>query len=159
VPTLRSPLSGREVVGYQVSIEGERGVTAWERVVDVCRVADFELEDESGRVLIRAATSDIELDGRVARGRGGPFRAIPRRVVQLLHRHDRPVEGVLFARAFRWREQVLEEGQSIRVRGWVGEVESTSAGTSDPVESYRYLSRRFAVIGAGGSSLQLLADD
>lgn len=158
-PSLRSPLSGREVVGYSVEVEEERGVTAWDRVIDVCRVGDFELEDESGRVSVRASRSDVELDLKERRGRGGPFRALPKRVVRLLHRHQRPVAGVLFARAFRWREHLLENGQRVRLRGWVGEDEVERLSNDGLLGSYRSVGRRYVVMGRGDRPVQLVPDE
>lgn len=158
-PSLRSPLSGREVVGYSVEVEEERGVTAWDPVIDVCRVSDFELEDESGRVSVRASRSDVELDLKDRRGRGGPFRALPKRVVRLLHRHQRPVAGVLFARAFRWREHLLEDGQRVRLRGWVGEDEGEQFAGDGLLGGYRTVGRRYVVMGRGERPVQLVPDE
>jgi hypothetical protein len=164
IDPLRSPLTGERVVGYALRIDEERGITAWRPVVEQCRVGDFELEDETGRILIRASVSRVELETGESRGRGGPFRAVPGRIVELLRRHGHPVTGVLFARAFRWRERVIEDGAQVRVRGWVAETElgsrvpSTSAGAF-LVGDYRDLPRRLAVIGGGAHPLQVAADD
>ncbi len=162
VSSLRSPLSGRSVVGYAVHVDEERGMTAWETVIDLCRVLDFELEDESGRVLVRASRSLVQLDTGVAKGRGGPFRALPRRVVSLLHRHGRPIAGVLFGRAFRWRERVLEEGQCVRLRGWVAESESSPElrpSTRGIGATYRDLPIHLTVIGGADCPVHLRLDD
>lgn len=157
--TVRSPVSGRTVIGYAVEVEQERGATAWESVVDVCRVMDFELEDESGRVLVRASSSDIQLETKVRKGKGGPFRGIPVRVARLLHRYGRPVAGVLFARAFRWREHLLEDGQLVRLRGYVSELEADTFAAGQMGGNYRVVPRRFAVVGAAAHPVQLVSDD
>lgn len=156
---MRSPVSGRRVVGYAVRVDEERGMTAWDTVVNQCRVGDFELEDETGRILVRASVSEIELETGETRGKGGPFRAVPRRVVELLHRHGRPVTGVLFARAFRWRERVIEEGAWVRVRGWAAETETATEGPSMSFRTYRDLPRRLAVIGGGARPIRVATED
>lgn len=157
--TVRSPVSGRDVVGYAVNVQQERGATAWESVVDVCRVMDFELEDESGRVLVRASASEVQLETKVRKGKGGPFRGIPVRIARLLHRYGRPVAGVLFARAFRWREHLLEDGQMVRLRGYVSEMEADEFGSVQSGGHYRVLPRRLAVVGAASHPVQLVSDD
>lgn len=147
------------MVGYAVRVDEERGMTAWRPVVEQCRVGDFELEDATGRILVRASVSDVELETGEARGKGGPFRAVPRRIISLLHRHGRPATGVLFARAFRWRERVLEEGARVRVRGWAARAEVGREASFPLVGDYRELPSRLAVIGGGSRPLQVAADD
>jgi hypothetical protein len=156
---VRSPVSGRRVVGYVVRVDEERGMTAWDTVVDQCRVGDFELEDETGRILVRASVSEVELETGETRGKGGPFRRVPRRIVELLHRHGRPVTGVLFARAFRWRERVIEDGARVRVRGWVTETDSGDEGLSAAFRDYRDFPRRLSVIGGGARPIQVATED
>jgi len=115
---LRAPLSGRRAAGYWLVIEQERGPTAWEPVVVLSELAAFDVRDDTGRVAVRARPEVVHADIFEQRGRGGPFKPLPARVERLLHEHHRSTQGVLFGKAFRWREQVLEPGHDVTVRGW-----------------------------------------
>ena len=80
-------------------------------------------------------------------------------MARLLHRYGRPIAGVLFARAFRWREHLLEDGQRVRLRGFVSEMEADSFSSAQSSGNYRVLPRRYAVVGASARPVQLVSDE
>lgn len=151
-PTLRSPISGEPVLAYHLIIEEERGPTRWRRVVDRCEAADFWVDDERGSVRVAAGTGQIQLDGRERRGKCGPFRSPPRRVAWLIGQQRTAVYGVLFGKAFRWREQVLLAGESIDVRAHaVQRLAETGASR------YRQTPREIVLSGSAGAPIEVVS--
>lgn len=144
----RAPISGRLGLGWRVLVEQERGFGGWEPVVDLCEFDDFELQDDSGSICVRASSSPIKIDIAEQRGHGGPFAPPPFVVAQLIVRAASP-QGVLFHKGFRWREWVLEAGSEILVRGRViSEPRNESAG-------YRKLAEVLVLAGGTARPLEL----
>lgn len=139
----KAPISGREGLGWRVIIEQESGVRGWETVFEHCEFADFEVEDASGSIVVRAAGAPLVLDVAERRGRGGPFAPPPVAVERLIARraHSR---GVLFHKGFRWREWVLEEQREVIVRARV------VSEVSEEPQGYRKLGHTLVL--AGGTS-------
>ena len=145
----RAPISGRVGLGWRVLVEQESGVRGWQPIVDLCEFGDFELEDRSGSIPVRASSSPLTLAVAEQRGRGGPFSPPPAVVEQLIASNSDP-RGVLFHKGFRWSEWVLEDGREIVVRGRV---------VSEPGEEgvgYRRLSEVLALAGGSARPLELL---
>jgi hypothetical protein len=145
----RAPISGRVGIGWRVLVEQEAGVRGWRAVVDLCECVDFELEDETGAIAVRASSSPLTLEVAERRGRGGPFSPPPLSVEELIAETAEPI-GVLFHKGFRWREWVLEEGSEITVRGRV------ISEPGDEVVGYRRLGEVLALAGGGARPLELL---
>ena len=139
----RAPISGREGLGWRVLVEQETGVRGWKTVVDRSEFADFELEDESGTISVRAAHSPTVLEIAEQRGRGGPFAPPPPSVERLIASHGNS-RGVIFHKGIRWREWVLEDGREIRVRARV------ITEPSNESQGYRKLSE--VLVLAGGTT-------
>jgi hypothetical protein len=140
-----APISGRSGLGWRVVVEQELGI-GWVMVVEDSEFGDFELEDHSGSIRVRAADSPITLEVAELRGRGGPFSPPPASVERLIVGATDP-QGVLFHKGFRWREWVLEDGREIIVRGRV---------VSEPGEhslGYRRLSDELVLAGGVESPL------
>jgi hypothetical protein len=143
-----APISGRPGLGWRVLVEQESGV-GWVTVVEQSEFGDFELEDQSGSIRVRASDSPITLEVAELRGRGGPFSPPPASVERLIARATDP-HGVLFHKGFRWREWVLEDGREIVVRGRV---------VSEPGErslGYRRLSDELVLAGGVAAPLVVL---
>lgn len=140
-----APISGRPGLGWRVLVEQESGV-GWVTVVERSEFGDFELEDHSGSIRVRASDSPITLEVDELRGRGGPFSPPPASVERLIVGATDP-QGVLFHKGFRWREWVLEDGREIVVRGRV---------VSEPGErslGYRRLSAELVLAGGVAAPL------
>lgn len=140
-----APISGRPGLGWRVLVEQELGV-GWVTVVELSEFGDFELEDHSGSIRVRAADCPITLEVAELRGRGGPFSPPPASVERLIVGTTDP-HGVLFHKGFRWREWVLEDGREIVVRGRV---------VSEPGErslGYRRLSDELVLAGGAAAPL------
>jgi hypothetical protein len=143
-----APISGRQGLGWRVLVEQELGI-GWVTVVELSEFGDFELEDHSGSIRVRASDSPITLEVAELRGRGGPFSPPPASVERLIVGATDP-HGVLFHKGFRWREWVLEDGREIIVRGRV---------VSEPGDSslgYRRLSEELVLAGGSAAPLVVL---
>lgn len=143
-----APISGRRGLGWRVLVEQELGV-GWVMVVEHSEFGDFELEDGSGSIRVRASNSPIRLEVAEVRGRGGPFSPPPASVERLIGKATDP-QGVLFHKGFRWSEWVLEDGREIIVRGRV---------VSEPGEAslgYRQLSEELVIAGGDETPLVVL---
>jgi hypothetical protein len=143
-----APISGRGGLGWRVLVEQEIGI-GWATVVELSEFGDFELEDHSGSIRVRAADSPITLEVAEVRGRGGPFSPPPASVERLIAGTTDP-HGVLFHKGFRWREWVLEDGREIVVRGRV---------VSEPGDrslGYRRLSEELVMAGGTAAPLVVL---
>jgi hypothetical protein len=143
-----APISGRPGLGWRVLVEQEFGI-GWMTVVDLSEFGDFQLEDASGSIRVRASDSPITLEVAEVRGQGGPFSPPPASVERLIAGATDP-QGVLFHKGFRWREWVLEDGREIVVRGRV---------VSEPGESslgYRRLSEELVLAGGEAAPLVVL---
>ena len=152
-PTLRSPISGEPVLAYHLIIEEERGPTRWRRVVDRSEAGDFWIDDEYGSVRVSAgAGKQLSLDARERRGKCGPFRSPPRRVAWLIGQQRTEVYGVLFGKAFRWREQVLLPGEPVDVRAHAVERLAESGASR-----YRQAPREIVLSGSPGSPIEVVA--
>lgn len=151
-PTLRSPISGEPVLAYHLIIEEERGPTRWRRVVDRREAGDFWIDDDRGSVRVSAGTGTLSLDARERRGKCGPFRSPPRRVAWLIGQQRTDVYGVLFGKAFRWREQVLLPGDPVDVRAHAVE-RLAETGAS----RYREAPREIVLSGSAGAPIEVVA--
>jgi hypothetical protein len=135
-----APISGRKVVGYRVLVEHEVGPLGWRTIVDLDEWPELEVSDASGSAFVRVQGGRLVVE--CTRGRGGPFRGIPQPVARLLRAHGHPTHGVLFEKAFRWREETLLAGEAVRVRGFM-KVRPDGA----PLD-YRRLAMRRALVGS-----------
>lgn len=143
-----APISGRRGLGWRVLVEQESGI-GWVTVVERSEVGDFDLEDQSGSIRVRASDSPIMLEVAEVRGRGGPFSPPPASVERLIAGATDP-HGVLFHKGFRWREWVLEEGREILVRGRV------ISEPGDASLGYRQLSEELVLAGGTARPLQVI---
>jgi hypothetical protein len=143
-----APISGRCGLGWRVLVEQE-SVLGWVTVLERSECGDFELEDQSGSIRVRASDSPITLEVALQRGRGGPFSPPPAHVQKLIANATDP-HGVLFHKGFRWREWVLEEGREIVVRGRV------ISEPGDASVGYRQLDEALVLAGGTARPLQVI---
>ena len=145
---LRAPISGRVGLGWGLVVEQECGVRGWEPLVELREFVDFELQDHSGSIRVRASDSPIVMDVAELRGHGGPFSPPPAAVARLIAGAASP-QGVLFHKGFRWREWVLEENSEVVVRGRV------IIEPSDQSTGYRQLAQVLVLAGGTARPLEL----
>ena len=143
-----APISGRQGLGWRVVVEQESGL-GWVTIVDRSEFDNFEVEDATGTIRVRASDSPINLEVAELRGKGGPFSPPPASIERLI---DGAVEmhGVMYHKGFRWREWVLEDGHEVVVRGRViSEVGDSSLG-------YRKLSEELVLAGGTARPLEVV---
>jgi hypothetical protein len=123
--TLEAPISGRRCIYFSVTVEERRSTGKshhWRTVIREARGVPFMLEDDSGRALIdpTAARIAAEFDGH---SQSGTFDDPTPAEKAFLDRHGEDGQRWLFNRKLRYREAVIEEGETIAVLG---------AGTREP---------------------------
>jgi hypothetical protein len=151
LPDKRAPISGRECLGWAVLVEQEAGAYGWETVVALDEFGDFELEDDTGSIAVRAASSPLIVGVAEQRGSAGPFDPPPAQVVRLIAQTGAGPRGVLFNKGYRWREWALVDGHEIVVRGRV------VSEPGDQGVGYRRMSE--ILVLAGGASRPLELDE
>lgn len=134
--TLEAPITGRRCVYFAVTVEERRSTGKshhWRTVIREARGVPFMLEDDSGRALIDATAARVaaDFDGH---SRSGTFDDPTPAEKAFLDRHGQDGQRWLFNRTLRYREAVIEEGETIAVLG---------SGTREPdpdappTEAYR----------------------
>lgn len=136
-----APISGERVVGFRVLVEREVGTAGWKPVVQLDEWPTLEVRDDSGSAFVEIGGGRLDLEQ--TRGKGGPFRGIPERVTALLRAHGHGTHGVLFEKAFRWREETLAARAPVRVRGFLEMTPDPAAGSH-----YRRFALRRSLIGS-----------
>jgi hypothetical protein len=122
---LLAPLTGRRCVYFEATIEEHRSSgksSYWKTIIREKRGVPFMLEDDSGRALVdaTAARFAIDVDGK---SRSGTFDDPTDDEKAFLARHGQQGQGWIFNRPLRYREAVIEDGETIAVLG---------AGTREP---------------------------
>jgi hypothetical protein len=143
-----APISGRRGLGWRVLVEEESGMHGWVPIVDRSEFDDFEVEDKSGSIRVRASDTPITLEVAELRGRGGPFAPPPAAVERLIAEAASP-RGVLFHKGFRWREWVLSEGREVVVRARVVSVPGEES------LGYRQLSEELVLAGGAARPIEV----
>lgn len=118
---LQSPLTGRTCGCYEIRVEeykslGNAGLGRWQTVIHEIRGHEFMIEDGTGRAIIDPSNPDgvIEIDHRSASGDSDKptFRAR-----EYLESHGISHRGRLFDKTLRYREGILERGETVAVMG------------------------------------------
>ncbi|HTL38127.1 MAG TPA: GIDE domain-containing protein [Kofleriaceae bacterium] len=122
---LEAPLTKRRCVYFVATVEEHRSTgrsSYWKTVIREARGVPFMLEDDSGRALVdaTAARISIDFDGR---SQSGTFDDPTETEKAFLARHGQQGQGWIFNRRLRYREAVIEDGETIAVLG---------AGTREP---------------------------
>lgn len=143
-----APISGRRGLGWRVLVEEERGMHGWAPVVDHSEFGDFEIEDASGSIRVRASDTPITLEVAELRGHGGPFAPPPAAVERMIAK-TASTHGVLFHKGFRWREWVLGEGREVIVRARV------VSEPGDESLGYRRLSEELVLAGGAAQPIEI----
>jgi hypothetical protein len=117
--TVQAPFTGRSCVFYEATVEEYRssGKTgSWRQVVREARGVPFVLDDGTGRAIVDpgGARVDVDLDMTT---RSGTFDDATPIEEQFLTRHNLRSAGWVFNRSLRYREGVIEVGETIAVMG------------------------------------------
>jgi hypothetical protein len=117
--TLQAPFTQRSCVFYEATVEEFRssGKTgSWRQVVREARGVPFVLDDGTGRAIIdpNGARVDVDIDMTT---RSGTFDDATPVEEQFLTRHGMRSTGWLLNKSLRYREGVIEVGETIAVMG------------------------------------------
>ena len=117
--TLQAPFTGRSCVFYEATVEEYRssGKTgSWRQVVREARGVPFVLDDGTGRAIVDPGGARIDVDIDMTT-RSGTFDDATPIEEQFLTRHGLRATGWVFNKSLRYREGVIEVGETIAVMG------------------------------------------
>jgi len=113
--TLEAPLTGRRCLYYTAIVELSEG-NHWREIIREDRAVMFVLDDGSARAIVDPSSSKValEFDGKSDSG----FLDNPNEREQaFLDAHNTPGRRLVFNRSLRYREAVIEVGETIAIFG------------------------------------------
>ena len=122
---LAGPISGRPCVYYIAKVEEYRSTgrfSNWKTIITEARGVPFVLQDGTGRAIVDATGAKIALDFDT-RSRSGTFDNPTENERAFLDRHGEHGRRWIFNKHLRYREAIIEIGETIAVLG---------AGTREP---------------------------
>lgn len=116
---LAGPLTGRPCVYYIAMVEEQRSTgrsTYWRTVASETRGVPFMIEDGTGRAIIDPTGAQVALnfDGN---SKSGTFNNADPVQEAFLARHGQKSQGWVFNKTLRYREAMIEIGETIAVLG------------------------------------------
>ncbi len=116
---LAGPLTGRPCVYYVALVEEQRSTgrsSYWRTVASETRGVPFMIEDGTGRAIIdpNGAQVALDFDGN---SKSGTFNKADPVQEAFLARHGQNSEGWVFNKTLRYREAMIEIGETISVLG------------------------------------------
>jgi hypothetical protein len=117
--TLTGPLTGRTCVYYIAKVEQRRSngrSTYWRAIITEQRGVPFMLVDATGRAIIDPGSAELALDFD-NRSTSGTFDDATSIEEAFLARHGQKSQGWVFNKGLRYREAVIEIGETIAVLG------------------------------------------
>lgn len=116
---LAGPLTGRTCVYYIAIVEEQRSTgrsSYWRTVASETRGVPFMIEDGTGRAIIdpNGAQVALDFDGN---SKSGTFNKADPVQEAFLARHGQNSEGWVFNKTLRYREAMIEIGETISVLG------------------------------------------
>jgi len=116
---LAGPLTGRRCLYYIAMVEEQRSTgrsTYWRTIASETRGVPFVLEDGTGRAIVdpNGAQVALDFDGN---SKSGTFNAADPVQEQFLARHGQKSQGWVFNKTLRYREAMIEVGETIAVLG------------------------------------------
>jgi hypothetical protein len=117
--TLQAPLTGRSCVFYEATVEqyrsnGKSG--SWREVAREVRGVPFALDDGTGRAIVDPSGARVAVDIDMTT-RSGTFDDPTPVEEEFLSRHGLRATGWVFNKSLRYREGVIEIGETIAVMG------------------------------------------
>lgn len=116
---LQGPLTGRACVYYIAMVEEQRSTgrsTYWRTIAQETRGVPFMLEDGTGRAIVDPNGAEVALDFD-GNSKSGTFNNADPVQEQFLARHGQKSEGWVFNKTLRYREAMIEIGETIAVLG------------------------------------------
>lgn len=116
---LTGPLTGRACVYYVAMVEEQRSTgrsSYWKTVASETRGVPFMIDDGTGRAIIdpNGAQVALDFDGN---SKSGTFNNADPVQEAFLARHGQKSEGWVFNKTLRYREAMIEIGETISVLG------------------------------------------
>ncbi len=116
---LKGPLTGRRCVYYIALVEEQRSTgrsSYWRTIASETRGVPFMLEDGTGRAIVdpNGAQVALDFDGN---SKSGTFNQADPVQEQFLAKHGQKSEGWVFNKTLRYREAMIEVGETIAVLG------------------------------------------
>ena len=116
---LAGPLTGRRCVYYIAIVEEQRSTgrsSYWRTIASETRGVPFMLEDGTGRAIVdpNGAQVALDFDGN---SKSGTFNQADPVQEQFLAKHGQKSEGWVFNKTLRYREAMIEVGETIAVLG------------------------------------------
>jgi E3 Ubiquitin ligase len=117
--SLEAPLTGRACLYYVVTVEQHHSngrSSYWKNIIREERGVSFLLDDGTGRAIVdpNAAKVALDVDGR---GNSGTFDEPDEREAAFLARHGTSGQGWVFNKRLRYREAVIEVGETVAIVG------------------------------------------
>jgi len=116
---LQGPLTGRPCVYYIAMVEEQRSTgrsTYWRTIASETRGVPFMLEDGTGRAIVdpNGAQVALDFDGN---SKSGTFNNADPVQEAFLAKHGQKSEGWVFNKTLRYREAMIEVGETVAVLG------------------------------------------
>lgn len=117
--TLDAPLTGRACLYYVVTVEQHHSTgrsSYWKTIIREEQGVPFVLSDGTGKAIVdpRSAKVALDVDGR---GDSGTFDSPNEREQAFLDRHGTSGQGWVFNKRLRYREAVIEVGETVAILG------------------------------------------
>lgn len=135
-PILHGPLTGRPCLMYIVIVEQQVSngkSTSWKEIIRESRAVTFLLTDATGKALVipTEAKTVLDFDRETKSGTFDPAEPVEE---AFLSKHGHTSKGWLFNKGLRYREAVIDIGETISILG-MGVREPDPEGT--PADGYR----------------------
>ena len=160
---LVAPLSGRRCAVWEIHVEQRRSSgksSHWVTLIKETQGQDFLLRDDSGKALVRFPPPGFlwMVNHKDVDMRSGTFNDASPELEAYLSRHGKSSKGLVFNKAMRYHEGVLEPGEEVLAAGdgaWEPDPDP-DLGTSG--EGYRVSPRRLVITAPAAGKL-MLSDD
>jgi len=117
--TLVGPLTGRACVYYLAIVEEHRSTgrsSYWKTIISESAGVPFMLEDPSGRAIVDPTGAEVALDFD-GKSSSGTFHDADPVQEAFLARHGKKSTGWVFNKGLRYREAMIEVGETVAVLG------------------------------------------
>ena len=117
--TLQGPLTGRACVYYVATVEEQRSngrSSYWKTIITESQGVPFLLEDPTGRAVVDPTSAEVALDFD-GKSSSGTFHDANQIQEAFLTKYGKTSSGWVFNKSLRYREAMIEVGETIAVLG------------------------------------------